>query len=97
MNQICSRLASTSLNCRGGHIQASLGNEPNDVEQFAVKPIFLFDDFSMGKTYGFKELTLADMLRDPIVQNLMRSDGVSPSDVRQAFSLRRLRNLDLAA
>jgi hypothetical protein len=67
------------------------------VEQFAMKPISLFDEFSMGKTYGFKELTLAEMLRDPIIRDLMRSDGVSPSDVRRIFSPRRLRNLGLAA
>lgn len=56
-----------------------------------------FDDFSMGKTYGFKELTLVEMLRDPIVQDLMRSDGVSPSDLRRLLSSRRPRNLALAA
>ncbi len=50
-----------------------------------------------GTSYGFRELTLADMLRDPIVQDLMRSDGVSCSDVRRVFSLRRLQNLVLAA
>ena len=62
-----------------------------------MKPFSSFDDFSMGKTYGFKELTLADMLGDPIVQDLMRSDGVSPSDLRRILSSRRPRNLALAA
>jgi hypothetical protein len=62
-----------------------------------MKPVSILDDFSMGKTYGFKELTLAEMLRDPIVQDLMRSDGVSRSEVRHIFSLRRLRKLALAA
>jgi hypothetical protein len=62
-----------------------------------MTPISSFDDFSMGKTFGFKELTLAEMLRDPIVQDLMRSDGVSPSDLRRILSPRRPRNLALAA
>ncbi len=65
--------------------------------RFNMQPISYFDDFSMGKTYGFKELTLADMLRDPIVQDLMRSDGVTRSDLRRLLSLRRPRNLALAA
>ena len=62
-----------------------------------MKPISHFDEFSMGKTYGFKELTLVEMLGDPIVQDLMRSDCVSPSDLRRLSSARRPRNLALAA
>lgn len=62
-----------------------------------MKPVSSFDGFAMGKTYGFRELTLADMLRDPIVQDLMRSDGVSCSDVQRVFSVRRPQNLALAA
>jgi hypothetical protein len=65
--------------------------------QIAMKPFFSFDDFSLGKTYGFKELTLADMLGDPIVQDLMRSDRVTPSDVRKVFSGRGRRSFALAA
>jgi len=64
---------------------------------FNMQPISHFDEFSLGKTYGFKELTLAEMLRDPIVQDLMRSDGVSPSDLRRILSSRQPRNLALAA
>ena len=65
--------------------------------QIAMKPVSSFDDFSMGKTYGFKELTLEDMLRDPIVQDLMRSDDVTCSDLRRILSSKRPRNLALAA
>lgn len=64
---------------------------------FDMQPSSHFDDFSMGKTYGFKELSLADMLRDPIVQDLMRSDGVSRADLRRLLSSRQPRNLALAA
>ena len=66
-------------------------------KHFNMKPIFHFDESFAGNAYGFRELTLAEMLRDPIVQDLMRSDGVSRSEVRRLLSSRRPRNLALAA
>lgn len=64
---------------------------------FNMLPISHFNEFSMSKTNGFKELTLADMLRDPIVQDLMRSDCVTSSDIRKIFNGRSVRRLALAA
>jgi hypothetical protein len=57
----------------------------------------LFRRILHGKNYGFRELTLAEMLRDPIVQDLMRNDGISPPRVKKIFSQRRVQNLALAA
>jgi hypothetical protein len=62
-----------------------------------MQPSSHFDEFFIGNAYGFRELTLAEMLYDPIVEDLMRSDGVSPSDVKKIFSWRRVRNIVLAA
>ena len=64
---------------------------------FNMQPSSYFDKFSLGKTYGFKELTLAEMLRDPVVQDLMRSDYVTSSDIRKIFNGRSVRRLALAA
>ena len=36
-------------------------------------------------SYVDQELTVEDMLADPIVQTLMRYDGISASDVRQTI------------
>lgn len=44
-----------------------------------------------------KELTLCEMLDDPIVQDVMRSDGISRSDVLVAFRINDCRNFALAA
>jgi hypothetical protein len=62
-----------------------------------MKPVSSFDDFSMGKTYGFRELTLAEMLGDPIVRDLMRSDRVTSSDIRKILGGRGARRFALAA
>ena len=62
-----------------------------------MKPAFHFDACFAGNAYGFRELTLADMLRDPIIQDLMRSDRVSAADIRKVFSGRGVRRLALAA
>jgi hypothetical protein len=62
-----------------------------------MQPKFHFGESFAGNAYGFRELTLMEMLLDPIVQDLMRSDGVSPSDVKKIFCRRRVRNLALAA
>ena len=62
-----------------------------------MTPASRFDESFARNAYGFRELTLAEMLDDPIVRDLMRSDGVSRSEVRRLFSLKRLRNLALAA
>lgn len=66
-------------------------------KSFDMKPVSHVDEPFAGHAYGFRELTLADMLRDPIVQDLMRSDGVSRSDLRRILSSRQPRNLALAA
>jgi hypothetical protein len=66
-------------------------------KSFDMKPVSHFDEPFAGHAYGFRELTLADMLRDPIVQDLMRSDGVSRSDLRRILNSRHPRNLALAA
>jgi hypothetical protein len=44
-----------------------------------------------------KELTLCEMLDDPIVQDVMRSDRISRADVLAAFRLNDCRKLSLAA
>jgi hypothetical protein len=62
-----------------------------------MQPASHFDESFAGNAYGFRELTLAEMLRDPIVQDLMRSDGVSASDVKRTFDLRSGRKFALAA
>lgn len=62
-----------------------------------MPPASHVDESLGGKAWGFSELTLAEMLRDPIVRDLMRSDGVSECDVRRSFNLRRLRNFAFAA
>lgn len=56
-----------------------------------------FEDFFPANAYGFRELTLAELLSDPIVRDLMRSDRVSPSDIKRIFSGRGSLNLALAA
>ena len=62
-----------------------------------MKPASHFDGSFAGNAYGFRELTLAEMLGDPIVRDLMRSDHVSPSDIRKIFSGQGGRNFALAA
>jgi hypothetical protein len=44
-----------------------------------------------------KELTVCEMLDDPIVQDLMRSDKISRLDVLSAFKTDDCRKLRLAA
>jgi hypothetical protein len=44
-----------------------------------------------------KELSLCEMLDDPIVHDVMRSDGVSRADVLAAFKRSDCRKLSLAA
>ena len=44
-----------------------------------------------------KELTLCEMLDDPIVHDLMRSDGIARADVLAAYQLVDCRKQRLAA
>lgn len=44
-----------------------------------------------------RELTLCEMLDDPIVQAVMRSDGISRAEVLAAFKLNDCRKQPLAA
>ena len=44
-----------------------------------------------------KELTLCEMLDDPIVQDVMGSDGVSRSDVLAAYKIKDCKNFARAA
>jgi hypothetical protein len=46
---------------------------------------------------GFAELTLREMLNDPIVMDLMKSDGVTRREVIGAFRCEDRKNLRLAA
>jgi hypothetical protein len=62
-----------------------------------MKPASHFDDSIANNAFGFRELTLAQMLGDPIVRDLMRSDRVSPLDIRKILSGRGSLNLALAA
>ncbi len=50
-----------------------------------------------ARPYGFKELTLQQMLCDPIVQDLMRADKVSIPDVLNAYDFVGQRRIVLAA
>jgi hypothetical protein len=50
-----------------------------------------------ARPFGFKELTLRQMLLDPIVQDLMRADKVSTPDVLKAFGSINYRCAVLAA
>jgi hypothetical protein len=46
---------------------------------------------------GFAELTLREMLRDPIVLDLMKSDGVTRGDVVGSFKSEGRKKFRLAA
>jgi hypothetical protein len=46
---------------------------------------------------GFAELTLREMLRDPIVLDLMKSDGITRGDVLGAFKCESRKKFRLAA
>ena len=47
--------------------------------------------------HQIEELTLCEMLDDPIVQDVMRSDGISRAEVLAAFRINDCRNFALAA
>jgi hypothetical protein len=47
--------------------------------------------------FRFEELTLCEMLDDPIVQDLMKSDRITPRDVLQALHLQTCDKLALVA
>ena len=46
---------------------------------------------------GLKELTLCEMLGDPIIQDVMRSDGVTRADVLAAYRIEDCAKLRFAA
>ena len=64
---------------------------------FDMKSPTQFSDSFQANAYGFRELTLAEMLGDPIVRDLMRSDRVSASDIKRIFSGRGNSNFAYAA
>jgi hypothetical protein len=53
--------------------------------------------FKKRSFHPARELTLCEMLDDPIVQDLMRSDRIWRGDVLAAFKLADCRKLPLAA
>lgn len=53
--------------------------------------------FKKRSFHPARELTLCEMLDDPIVQDVMRSDRIWRGDVLAAFNLANCRKLPLAA
>ncbi len=66
------------------------------IDNAMTKALTSISDFGTGK-YGFRELTLRQMLCDPIVQDLMRADKVSIPDVLNAYDFVGQRRIVLAA
>jgi len=46
---------------------------------------------------SYREPTLRELLDDPVVQDVMRSDGVSRADVERAFAMQARRRFRVAA
>jgi hypothetical protein len=60
----------------------------------------LANTLSVFRKYAFhpiKELTLCEMLDDPIVQDVMRSDGIARADVLAACKLLDCNKIRMAA